>query len=866
MQTSGRTHDFQPAPLDAVLAEYLERIDAGEAVDRERFLAEHADLADELRAYWAASDSLGAMAGATGGARVSTPVGPPDAVPDPAALARRSVGDYELLAELGRGGMGVVWRARQKSVRRLVALKMIRAGRFASSAEVQRFRAEAEAIANLDHPNVLPVYEVGEHDGQPYFTMKLVEGGSLAQALSTQHPALSQKEAARLVADVARAIHYAHQRGILHRDLKPANILLVCGGVVSGEWSGSATTHHSPLTTHHSPLTTHHPYVTDFGLARRVEGGDGLTSTGEIVGTPSYLAPEVAAGDKGSGTTAADVYGVGAILYELLTGQPPFKAGTPVATLLLVRDQEPARPRDLNPTVPRDLETICLKCLAKEPARRYSSAGAAADDLERWLRGEPIQARPVGLAERAFKWARRRPAAAALVGVTVLAALGLLGGGVWFTLKLRDEKARALEAFAETCRAVDTFYDSVRLNWWLSREPGSEDARQELSKAALEHYRRVVDRQGDDAVSPLEVGRSYARIANLTRQLESPAAGLPAAQKALELLERLAHEQPADPKHWRALGAAHLVHCSLCQATGDKAGARAAALGAVELFERQVRDHPHEPDNACELADGLEQLAVLDLFEGKQVSAEALQVRALEANTKVAAAHPGVARYALYQAMRQETLGQMVEKGNRLAEAVDWYTRTIDALIALLQAQPHYKEARQALLRNYNHRARAYTKQERFGAAADDLQQVVNLGTEPFAHSWREPLGTRTARAVALARHGDHARAVAEADKLAAEKGVHSATLIEIARVYALASQAAARDEHGPSEERHARSEKHAARAVALLGQAHAAGGLSKPEQVAAALQAPEFAALATRADFAELRRRWERQPSASTP
>ncbi len=292
----------------------------------------------------------------------------PSATPGASEPTRiRYFGDYEILREIARGGMGVVFQARQVSLNRLVALKMILAGQLADDTDVKRFYNEAEAAANLDHPGIVPIYEVGQHEGQHYFSMGFVEGQSLSQRLADGP--LPAREAAELIRRVSEAIEYAHQHGVIHRDLKPANILLDASG---------------------------NPRVTDFGLAKRVQGDSGLTGSGQIMGTPSYMPPEQAGGPRGEVGPAADVYSLGATLYALLTGRPPFQAASAMDTVLQVVSEEPVPPRRLNPAVDRDLETICLKCLEKEPARRYATAAALGEDLRRFLAGEPVLARPIG--------------------------------------------------------------------------------------------------------------------------------------------------------------------------------------------------------------------------------------------------------------------------------------------------------------------------------------------------------------------------------------------------------------------------------------------------------------------------------------
>jgi len=311
------------------------------------------------------------------------------------------LGDYELLEEIGRGGQGVVFRARQKSLNRTVALKIIGLGQWASKAHVKRFRLEAEAAARLDNPCIVPIYEVGERDGCCYFSMKFVEGGQLDEAV--RRTPMPMRQAAELMAKVARTVHYAHEHGILHRDIKPGNILLDAKG---------------------------EPHLTDFGLARLVESESSVTHTLEVLGTPSYMAPEQAAGNNAGLSSATDVYGLGAVLYQLLTGHPPFAGGTTFETVRLVLDTEPRQPRLWNPKVDRDLSTICLKCLEKDLQRRYSSALALAEDLEHWLRHEPIRARHSGVFTRGKKWLRRNPTTALLFALS-LAFAATVGVMIW---------------------------------------------------------------------------------------------------------------------------------------------------------------------------------------------------------------------------------------------------------------------------------------------------------------------------------------------------------------------------------------------------------------------------------------------------
>ena len=368
-------------------------------------------------------------------------------------------GGYELLEELGRGGMGVVYKARQVALNRPVALKMLLHGRFSDAAFIDRFHLEAEAAAHLDHPNIVPIYEVGVHTGQPFYQHEAHRGpqSGPSNAECGMRNAEWMRRSAELLAKIARAVHYAHQHGVLHRDIKPHNILMDAEG---------------------------QPYLADFGLAKLLGEETGPTLSTGVIGSPEFMAPEQAAGKTRQVTTAADVYGLGAVLYTLLTGKAVFHADTPLETVRRVIEREPVAPRMLNPAVDRNLETICLKCLQKEPAKRYASAQALAEDLESWLRAEPIQARRATQAERIWLWCRRQPVRASLIGALALAVALGLSGVIWEWNRARAGELRARQnAYAADMNLAQAALDRGDLEGaldLLNRQrpsPGQRDLR-----------------------------------------------------------------------------------------------------------------------------------------------------------------------------------------------------------------------------------------------------------------------------------------------------------------------------------------------------------------------------------------------------
>jgi tetratricopeptide (TPR) repeat protein/tRNA A-37 threonylcarbamoyl transferase component Bud32 len=666
--------------IEALAAGFLAQLQAGEDADRQALVRAHPELGDQLKRRLAfvemvyhlglarlkdqtsPGETAERIASSSGESTSLAPTRLAETKQSAWAGGPGSLPDYELLEELGHGGMGVVYKARQISLNRIVALKMISSGALASPATMARFQVEAEALASLQHPNIVQVYDVGVHDLGPYLAMEFLDGGSLAAYLAgrPQPP----RAAAELVQTLARAIHCAHQRGIIHRDLKPANILLA-GGATAGFDRAASPPGSRPLLVK----------ITDFGLAKRLAGGKGQTSTGAVMGTPGYMAPEQAGGRVRDTGPPTDVYALGAILYEMLTGRPPFVGDTALDTLQRVQSEEPVAPGRFCPKLPRDLETICLKCLEKEPAKRYSTAEALADDLRRFLDGAPIAARPAGLGERAWKWAKRRPAWAALLGVIVAAAGGLAASYI----RLLHERNRGWHSLQVARQAVNDLYTKMTTERLLD-EPQFDPLCQEL------------------------------------------------LDKARVLCEELAREHSADPGvradiaiAWFQLGDIHRLrdqHDEAEQAYGE----------AIARQGKLCRDYPDEPRYRLDLANSHNWLGELLRERGRRLDeAEQHYRAALELQQQPAGVLPGNPSYRREQARSHFNLGIVERDTYRLPEARADYDRAVELLTELHQADAVDPNVRHDLARALVNRGALARLGQRTTDARRDDDQAIKL-------------------------------------------------------------------------------------------------------------------------------------------
>jgi serine/threonine-protein kinase len=755
--------------LGEVVAAYLAARDRGEPVDRAALLARHPTLERELTDFFADEDDLAPLV-----ARLR-------AAP---ALEGQPLGDYDLLEEIARGGMGVVYRARQRGVGRMVALKVILHGRLATPDDVLRFRAEAEHATALDHPHIVPLYHVGEADGRPFFTMRLIDGGNLAQALADRDWTVAgagwrwtdrqgggqwrvatragQQAAARLVETVARAVQHAHDRGVIHRDLKPANILLDRGGA---------------------------PHVTDFGLARSA-ARPAPSVSGAVVGTLLYMSPEQAQGHHNV-TTATDVYALGAILYELLTGRPPFQAAEFLEMLHAIQETEPIAPRQSNAAIHRDLATICLKCLRKEPARRYASAAALAEDLRRFQAGEPVAARAAGQLERMGKWVKRRPAVAALAAALFTAVVVGFGLVTWkwqdalaaqATAEQREQEAQAArmqaeinaqkalqaqrdteeqravaQAHAQQARdagraaesqrrvaleqrdlaaqylakaqeAVRTMLTTVsESDQGLKNEPRFEPIRKSLLEKALAYYQGFLREPSTDPAVRLAAAAAYRDVGDIYTELASKEQAEQAYRQSLRLLQELGGDRPSDAAFRRELAASCNGLGLLLLATGGLAEAEELLARALALRKGLAADFPDVALIRQDLAQGYNNLALLLDTVGRPDEGEQLYRQARDVEQALFDDFPAMPEYRHRLAESWGNLATVVSAAGRVKEAEPLYDQAIELCQPLTHDFPGVARYRRTLARAFNNLALLLANTRRPEAAAELYRKCLDL-------------------------------------------------------------------------------------------------------------------------------------------
>jgi serine/threonine-protein kinase len=770
------------AAVEIIYGEFLVRQDLGEQPAPAEYLDRFPKHAAGLRAQFELFQALDG-----GGSSVVTtlPAAPPSPVGGPF-----EVPGYEVLGELGRGGMGVVYKARQgPPLNRFVALKVIRPDGLGTEAALARFRTEAGAIAHLQHPNIVQIHDFGVHQGQPYCALEWVEGGTLSARLAGVP--VAPREAAELTATLARAVHHAHERGIVHRDLKPANVLLAVGQDSNpvGKKTGSE-----------SCPTSWVPKIADFGLAKRLDVQDGHTATGEILGTPSYMAPEQAEGRPEDVGPAADVYALGGILYVLLTGRPPFQAETPLATLEQVRLQEPVAPHLFQPRTPRDLETVCLACLRKEPGRRYASAAALAEDLQRFLKGEPVRMRRTPPWERLLKWARRHPARALLGGTGVLATAAV---GLVLLLADARERLRLAGVRAEVDREVGAGQLALTRGEWAE---------------AQRHYGSALERiEAEPALADLRW--NYAQRAFAEVELDQAADAEADFGRAEEALRR-APNPGVDYSLLLTRGQLHLRRNDLEAARDDFRKAAElrpddwlALFSLAHVYRRQARsDEALRAIRRAEAADVPEAVrARLATEEGNILYLARQYEAAMERCAAVESAAPAYA-----EAYRVHGLA-LAAQGDypRAACAFDAYFRnggtgdgdvfracghTHLRLGDYRAAQADYTEALRFLAPAgdadaradlYLHRGWAYFFHEAWPPAVADFDEALRLRPDDAdAHA---------GRAYALIQLGDYRRGVADAEQALRLRSATPETLwFNVACALAQASAKARADAGAP--------------------------------------------------------------------
>jgi len=669
-----------------------------------------------------------------------------------ATVEMRLVVGYQILDELGRGGMGVVYRAIQPALNRQVALKMIAQLAPANHQDLVRFRLEAEASAALNHPNIAQVYDVGEIQGQPYIAMELVRGDTLSQLL-LQRP-LKFNEATGLLIQLTQAIQHAHACGIVHRDLKPSNILL------------------EQNETDNAVETELRPKIVDFGLAKRIDTSTTVTSTGIIVGTPSYMSPELAAGNNKLVGHSTDIYALGTVLYEALVGRPPFKGATPIETLNQVQTAEPAKPSTLRAGFPKDLETICLKCLEKTPSNRYLSATDLLEDLQRFRDGRPIVARPAGIGYRAIKWTKRHPALFALIGVSVLALIGVVTLGLVYNASLRtalnaaeNEQRRADENFEFAFQAVERMLERVGFAQ-LADTPEMEDVREKLLADAVDFYSKLLENQpSTDVESRRQYHGAMSRLGRIQATLGHRQSSLENLQRAIDMQQLLLQEYPHryDIQHELAISYINkgqasqdasdfltaiqlleeisdaIPNCKreLAQALNNLAVVTVSIeereklhLHVKRLRQELLRDSPDDSKLQYGLAETQHNLAFLYFTTGRSQAAEPAYRDALHMLERLVKNQNSVTDHHVALAECLTHMASLFHSLGRTDEAITLIERGTETRKLLAARFPKLPSMRQAVIRGLLTQSAFLIQVSRFESAAQLSEQAVEIATD----------------------------------------------------------------------------------------------------------------------------------------
>jgi serine/threonine-protein kinase len=776
-----------------------------------------------------------------------------------------AVPGYEIESVLGRGGMGVVYKARHLALKRTVALKMVLAGGHADPQELARFRLEAEAVARLQHPNIVQIHEVGEAGGLPYFALEFVEGCNLAGKLKGKP--LPAREAARLVEALARAVQLAHSRNVVHRDLKPANVLLTADGT---------------------------PKITDFGLARQLDTDSGATQAGQVMGTPSYMAPEQASGQSHEAGPAADVWALGAILYECLTGRPPFQGASVVETLDQVRTQEPVPPSRLRPRLSLDLETICLKCLRKEPEKRYASAAELADDLARYERGEPITARPVGNGERFVRWCRRNPGWAAMWGGLATLLVVMAGGSLYAAITINaakqqaDENARiareneerakrneqkAKEFGSAASQAYATLVGEVQEE--MRHKPALQDLKEQLLLPAIKGLESLVARMDDneDALDLRNLAEAHRKMGDLYREIGQTDQARKQYQETHRIEEAIALANPDEEdsrvplvKSWLALGDMSLhekgdasrarddykrglaiandlaehprsdrpspverkrlvayVYYKLGDIADDPAEAREYYTQSLTRREEWRKAHPERVEAIVDVANCYHDLARVSFYLRDPDAARRYFEECLKLREEAFKSQPQNVLAKFLLAFEHERLGDFQVRQGRPEQGKDSLLNALARYDELVKADPKNEENKKHLSRATYLLGTAYLRLHNTKLAEENYAKALQMRRE-LAEKDSANFPKQKDYMVNLARCGFHEAAAKEAEEIYKKSPKDADTLLNLMRCYALCSTAAG----GQAEKTTLTAEK------AKLREAYAASAASCLEQAIA--------------------------------